>query len=493
VFAQRHQCHSERSEESGPAVRGGQIPRRCAPRNDTYGVALIVAFVVALPAAPCALAQTGPTELRPDWDRTIERGIEWCASVGVEPAGSLLLCTKDARVDLIDIETGRSRLTAAIPVQSGTRFAGAQREIAYGFGVSRIYALQVERSDKTKDLTPGLLWNVVGAPQEDTEGDPEFMTRIIAAQATPSGVLVVRSDGRVAELLAVDGRVRWQHRLPEIGQCRLHVQGTSAALFWKAACKLNVAFLDLQADEPEAKLVTVKGSPPIWTALVREKLVAVWPKQFGVISSDGSRRFQSLDPRCWATTQTVAVYVDPGPPAQEAQDSPASPLLLVGSDLICVYDLSSGVLRTPGECSLRTPIQPEEICLRLCLSGDLVLCTGMSSFRVAGMLPRIETLAQHKVAGLAIDVGVHRGCAYGLFWDMSDRFQSDSAEFRPRLVLVKTSMTPASAPSTAETRLSDVREFILEEGEAVVYPQTFWIGERLLIVDDRRMRAYTLP
>jgi hypothetical protein len=458
-------------------------------RNATYGAVLAIALL----AVPCVLAQTGPTKLKPDWDRAIERGIEWCAPVGVEPASSLLLCTNDARVDLIDIETGQSRLTRAIPVQPGTRFVGALGDVAYGYGVSRIYAFLVERSDKTKDLTPGLLWNVVGAPQEDTKGDPEFMTRIIAAQATPNGVLVVRSDGRVAELLAADGRVRWQHRLPEIRQGQLHVQGANAALFWKAACELNVAFFDLQADEPEAKLLIVKGSPPIWTTLVGEKLVAVWPKQFGVFSSDGSRRFQSLDPRCWATTQTVAVYVDPAQPAGAAQGSPASPLLLVGSDLTCVYDLSSGLLRTPSECGLRAPIKPEEICLRLRLSGHLVLCTGMSYFRVAGMLPSIETLAQHKLEGLAIDVGVHRGCAYGLFWDMSDRFQRGSAEFRSHLVLVKTSMKSPSAIAIAETRESDVREFVLEEGESAVYPQTFWIGERLLIVDDRRMRAYTLP
>ena len=458
-----------------------------------FVVALVIAPVAVLLAAPCAFAQAQPTELRPDWDRAIERGIEWCAPVGVEPASGLLLCAKDARVDLVDIETGQSRLTKAIPVQPGTRFAGAQGEVAYGYGVSRIYAFLVERPGKTNELTPGLLWSVVGAPQEDTPGDPEFMTRIIAAQATPNGVLVVRSDGRVAELLGGDGRVRWQHRLPEIRQCRLHVQGTSAALFWKEGCELNVAFLNLQADEPEAKLVTVKGSPPIWTTLVGDKLVAVWPKQSGVISSDGSRRSETLDPRCWATTQTVAVYVDPAQSARETEGLPASSLLLVGSDLICVYDLSSGLLRTPSECDLRTPIQPEEICLRLCLSGDLVLCTGMSSFRVAGVLPSIETLAEHKLEGLAIDVGVHRGCAYGLFWDMSDRFQRSAGEFRPHLVLVKTSMKPPSAASPTEPGVSDVREFVLEEGESTVYPQTFWIGERLLIVDDRHIRAYTLP
>jgi len=493
MSTQLQRRHSERSEESGPAVRGGKIPFRCAPRNDTGSVALVVAFVIALLAVPCAFAQTGPTKLKPDWDRAIERGVEWCAPVGVEPASGLLLCTKDARVDLIDLETGRSRVTAAIPVQPGTQFAGAEGAVAYGYGVSRIYAFLGKRSGKTKDLRPGLFWSVVGAPQEDTQGDPEFMTRIIAAQATPNGVLVVRSDGRVAELIGGDGRVRWQNRLPEIRQCRLHVQDTSAALFWKEGCELNVAFFDLRADEPEAKLVKVKGSPPIWTTLVGERLLAVWPKQFGVISSDGSRWFEPLDPRCWATTQTVAVYVDPTQPTREAEGSPASPLLLVGSDLICVYDLSSGLLRTPSECGLRTPIKPEDICLTLRLSGDLVLCTGMSCLRVARLLPSIETVAEHRLEGLAIDVGVHRDCAYGLFWDMSDRFQRGSAEFRPHLVLVKTAMKLPSAISTAETRLSDAREFILEEGESAVYSQTFWIGERLLIVDDRRIRAYTLP
>jgi hypothetical protein len=168
-------------------------------------------------------------------------------------------------------------------------------------------------------------------------------------------------------------------------------------------------------------------------------------------------------------------------------------LLLVGSDLICVYDLSSDLLRTPSEWGLRAPIKPEDVCLRLRLSGELVLCTGMSCFRVAGVLPSIETLAQHGLEGLAIDVGVHRRCAYGLFWDMSDRFQRGSAEFRPHLVLVRTPMQPPSAASPTEPGVSDVREFVLEEGESAVYPQTFWIGARLLIVDDRRIRAYNLP
>ena len=146
----------------------------------------------------------------------------------------------------------------------------------------------------------GLLWSIVAAPAAETAGDPEFMVRIIAARATPDGVLIVRSDGRMAELSRGEGVVRWRAKLPAMSYYRLHVQGHIAALLWKSGDGFSVGFVDLAETSPRVEIVGVERTPPIRSRLCGSVLVVVWPERVGIVAVGGERDYLELESRAGA-------------------------------------------------------------------------------------------------------------------------------------------------------------------------------------------------
>ncbi len=433
------------------------------------------------------------TTLNPDWNRMFQRGIEWCAPVGTEPASNLLLCTKDAHVDLIDLKTGRSRLAAAIPVQPGTRFAGGLGKIAFAHGVSRVYAFKVEFSEETKGALPGLLWQVVAAPRESTAGDPEFMTRIVAARATPSGVFIVRSDGRLAELAREDGSTRRRYDLPGIVSCELHVHGSDAALHWKQGDAFNVAFFDLTAETQDPAIRVVSEPLPIWTKLVDRGLVVVWRKRIGVVSSSGGLHFHELHGPAGAPAEARAANVDVhstrrNPSEGRTGNGERSETLLIVSDALgglSAYDPATGELRWFDNSVLLLPPRGEG-CRWLRVSGDRILQVGTNWFAVREV-DGDRSFNSRDYPRACVAAETRARFAYGLFADLSSGSgRSEQASLR----LVRGVI--GSLGNRRQNELSaDSRTF--ELGEAGTIRDTFWLGGTLVVVEDRRLRAYTLP
>ena len=175
--AQDRDCHSEEhsDEGSGRSARGarGATDNLWLPVLDTArprasfacpwhptaarpeGSIAVGCMLVTLLGVPAILAQTEPPLLSPNWDHTFEQGIEWCAPVGDDPATALLICTKDSRIEMIDLRMGQTRLAEPIAVQPGTRFAGTTGNIAYGCGLSRAYAFLVSSAGSPTRAKPG--------------------------------------------------------------------------------------------------------------------------------------------------------------------------------------------------------------------------------------------------------------------------------------------------------------------------------------------------
>lgn len=511
--ARTHPGHSECCGEPGRFALRSQIPRRCAARYDIRGrwKGHLLPVITLLVAAPTGVTQEDPTVLKPDWDRTFERGIEWCAPVGREPATGLLACTKDARLDLIDLGTGQSRLARPIPLQPGTQFAGQTGSVAYCYGRSQVYAFLVESGERATAQQPGLLWQVAAAPRDDTAGDPEFLTRIVGAQATPKGVLVVRSDGQVAELLQQDASVPWRHGLPRITHCALHVRDKLAAVIWKQGEAFRVMFYDLRYDPVRPVLATIDQPPPLWTELIDDALVAVWPKRFAVIAMDAEPRFAEMHPGISATARTVAVYVSQ---AGTTQPAGASALLLAenADGFACAYDFAAG----EWDCPERDPVLrvTRFAPLRsLWVTSDYLFRTCVGWVGVYDAATRDCLSALRRGGASVVGAATHDGFAYGLFCEcrlpgdarqmMEEAGIDDEGGYQAltrrnsppggpwpiRLVRQIMIGKPWPRPNQPPTRKS--RSFDL--GDAGPIRDTFWLGGGLVVVEEKRVRAYTLP
>jgi len=444
-------------------------------------------------AAQASTACQEPVALDPIWARAVEPGVEWCAAVGGEPATALLVCSKKAQlslISLIDLQTGRERFAEPIAVQPGVQFADETRHVAHAYGPSQVYAFLVDGANEAKGEKLGLLWQVAGAPAAQTEGDPEFLTRVIAAKATPSGVMVVRSDGRVAELRRSDGSAPWRHKVPAIANCKLHVQGALAALLWKHGGAFTVMFYDLRPDPPRPLARTVNETPPIWTALIDEGLVAVWRKRFALIPMDGELRFHTVGAGGTPTSAAaVGVYRHRGRASSRPveNDSAVTPLLLLENPdgLLRSYDLLTGELRwseeelRPGRVSGVWPST-------LRVVGDLVIRTARSQFSVcrAGTGEHLSSLGMR---GTLVGAGISNGLACGLFTDV----HSLGGPGEPESMHLLCQAVRGSPPRSGEVVVPAVRDFLL--GTTVAVRDTFWLSGTLVIVEERRIRAYTLP
>jgi hypothetical protein len=439
-------------------------------------------LIQGLPAAPASTACQEPVTVNPIWTRTVESGVEWCAPVGGEPATVLLVCSKKAQLSFIDLRDGESRWPEPVAVQPGVQFAGETHHVGYACGPSQVYAFRSGGVNEEGGGRSGLLWQVAGAPAAHTVGDPEFLTRIVAAQATPNGVMIVRSDGRVAELRRKNGSAPWTHKVPAIANCRLHVHGDFAALLSKRGEAFSVMFYDLRPDPPRPVRRTVNETPPIWTTLIDEGLVAVWRDRFALIPMDGEPRYHTLHTALEARASTLAVYTGAaGPSPRPARpESSAGPVLILFSEsgFPRAYDVRTGQLRWPDENALELPIQGEPA-RTLRVSGDRIVATGDRWFGLwradGGSL-----VAREVWLGDAIGAGASGELAYGLFVDSSQRL---------RLVRCRISGDAGTAGDSG----AGLQRTVFQLGRASRVRATFWPDGLLVVVEDNRLRVYALP
>ena len=477
------------------------VHRRCA---------LFFGISAACACIPHVLAQSRPSTLDPDWDVAIEPGVEWCAPVGGESAPALLVCTKDARVDVIDVASGTSRLRETLAVQRGTQFGGSLGAVAYAYGASKVYAFRVQAGDEAATATPGLLWSADAAPSATTEGDPEFMKRLTAAQATPGGVLIVRSDGAVAELRRDDGEVRWRSRVAASGSCDLLASGQTAVVLLKHGRRVDVVFFDLQAETPRAAVVAIDGTPPIWSCLIEGRLLAVWPSCFRMVAVGGVEHLGRFPRTIVPTASTIAVYVSPPAPVGQ-QHRPALLLAQNADGYACALDLNTWQwdLR---EADPGLIIDRYEFAPRLRVDGDRIIRSDLRWVVVEDVVTR-ASLARLRGQGSVLGATMQNEFAYALFSNhrspedvrtlLSKADRGDEADREHMLAILTRSGEP-QALVLARQILADrlpqrpdpcalrgQTEF--ELGTAGPVRDTFWLGGKLLLVEDARIRAYTLP
>ncbi len=243
----------------------------------------------------------------PAWRVPLPSPIEWCRPLELGGRASLLLCEATGRVHLLDADAGATRFASPLELNPLPRFAGVSGGVAYLFNRSFVYAIGARETHSNRHgPDAALLWKTPAAMNSHVaeQGDPEFLTRVIAAAATPSGVLLVRSDGGVAELDRVDGAARWERAISPADAVGLHLAGDQGAIFVAEPNVWRVAFVDLGSPDPIAKSTSLRADAPVFSALVAEKLFVAGLRQFAVFSRDEAfvcawPERLSGDPRRW--------------------------------------------------------------------------------------------------------------------------------------------------------------------------------------------------
>jgi hypothetical protein len=229
------------------------------------------------------LISCGTAAAQPAWTLPLAGGIEWSAVVGRDEKAALLLATPAGELHLVDLQTGKSRLTTPIRGGRGVRLAaGSDRDnVAYCFDRHAAYAIQLA-------APAGLKWQygqAVGA-NEELRDDPEKITGWTHAAVTPAGLLLVSSEGRVVLLAQTDGHAIWELELGPMPVARLHVRDKRAVVLWKTEGAVRAVFLALDQEAPKPAYRNLGSTWPIWSDLVPAGLltlsageVALWPTE----------------------------------------------------------------------------------------------------------------------------------------------------------------------------------------------------------------------
>jgi hypothetical protein len=437
--------------------------------------------------------QTAPRELEPVWTRQLEQRIEWVAAVGDSTSPALLVCTSTAALLVIESNTGRMRFPTPVQAGPGVRLADAETcNVAFCYDRFSAYALTLRGSPAAGHAAGPLLWQAGewALPPAGSRGDPEFLTRVVAGHTTPSGLLLARSDGRVALLASKTGDIRWDCQLPRLPDCRLHVCNGTVALVFKAADRLNVAFFQLDNDHPQPVVRTLGDTWPIWTSLIpNQRLVAVWPER--VVIAEPTAPLFDFRPDVAGPLRASAidVYTPAEPdltPLPERSPSEQSALLVTaGLERLCAYDLST------GECvwTDNAGQEPAALVTSLRVHDDMVIATTPRSFHVR-QAANGEVVGEH-VAGESarlMATTVVGDVGYGLF---RKPVPEQTTEREESLTLTRVALPPPYRNPPATQALPRATQFRLNHSESI--RQVLWAGRRLVLVERKRLRAYTLP
>lgn len=329
-------------------------------------------WLLALTTVEAAIAQTSQPAARLAWRRDIAEGVEWAELRHAGNAPVLLVCARNTSLFLLNARTGRlllwelirvpggvkaaTELPVAIvaPDQSGERAAtsrpGADAPTApsrehmiYCYSRYSVHAIAVARRGPNGRLQAALKWQVGDAPSQPKlrQADPEFLTRIIAAQAAPNGVLVARSDGRVALLNERDGAPVWTVERGPMSLARWHVDGRTAALIWKAGGEVRAEFFDASgATKPtRSEHKPIGDAWPEWAVLYDGTLFVAWSDRFIARAANGFERAFELKIDSPAKVATFALL---HPPGSVAGSQPAAAIPQPG---LLYTDISGGVHR----------------------------------------------------------------------------------------------------------------------------------------------------
>lgn len=438
-------------------------------------------------------AQTSQPALSAAWSWECKEGVEWAALAGRGQTQTILIATRDAHLQLLDPATGRPRLTEPLATGAGVRLVPGSvvadscgdeaatagvgpSDVAYCY--DRHAACAIRLSDP-----PGLKWQYGRWPAagEEFPGDPDTLTGWTLAQVAEAGLILVNSDGRVLLLSHADGSVQWQIELDRLRVARLHVQGSTAVVLWRAEGNVRAAFLRLDGERPEPVRRELGELWPVWSKLLSGGLLAVSPGEAVLYPNDGQPRRLDL-PRFGSDTLAMDVVEPPVPAVPAANAAIRRGTLLVAgeSGAPAAYDLSTAKRLWPK----RAEVAEGQQVYALTVCGRHVVTTerwGSAAYDVASgaVLARCwcrDCPLQWSGSRLA-----------GSFLEAVARTTSNTER---RVILVRAELgTPAARE--AEPARFVPRVFELESAGETQH--VLWLDRRAVLIEPNGLRGYTLP
>lgn len=410
------------------------------------------------------LAACQAADAAPDWTWRCAAGIEWVESVGGASRPALLIHSRDARVYVLDAALGAGLLKKPLQTERGLRYAagGDSAGVAYCFDRYTVYALQLTVQIAAP---PKLRWRVGDRPESGDAGDPEFLSRIVAARAVDNGVIVVRVDGRTALLDRRDGRVRWETRLSPLADARIHQSGDAAAILYKTGPSVHAALLDLRRPAPEPAFRRLGDVWPMWSGLIDGKLVAVWPKQVSIFGpGPDERSFRPTD-----ESMILAAALDVLAPGGEA--NPA--LLVFGDSRGGLHALDLASAREAWSILAQGPEHGTWTALRV--TAGHFLATGPAKLVVGdARLGRVATSHTFPAGTNVISAALRAGAVYALI-------SKTALDQTRQLALVR---IPLEGGKPIRTRL------VGRDPDAV--SGVIWLERRIILVTRGGVAAYAL-
>lgn len=254
------------------------------------------ALCAAAARAAVSLCAAGPAgdesaPLEPLWQVKLP-SVEWAAPVGGDRP-VILVCGADHRIRVLDAADGSERL-APQAFGPGTRFAGSAAgadAVAYVYDRYSLAALGPDPAGACSAPPWKLLWQSGEAfDPAGVEGDPEFLTRIVAVTPTVRGVAVLRSDGMGAELAQLDGRRLRTFGLPRAETARLLSDGAMLVALRRSSGRTAVQFLSEQPVSGAAAALELGRDWPLWSALHDGALLALDPAGLTIVRPGAAPR-----------------------------------------------------------------------------------------------------------------------------------------------------------------------------------------------------------
>ena len=440
--------------------------------------AIVIVVGTLLAASLCAGQTDHP--LTPRWTHDVHAGVEWCEPASLGGTSYLVCCDKEATLIFLELTEGASFAALSDVPEPGLRWAGCSDARCYAFSPRYAYAFAAPARGEANQAPGGLCWRQRMAPIERIEGDPEFAARLLAAAATPAGLLVVRSDGWIAELSGVAGELRWKHHLGALDRCDLEVCGPAACVIAKRGAELLAVFVDLQHPDAEPAVLRLDEPPPLRSALLRDGLALVWPGRFALLRPGRPPAFHEFALGETATAAGIQFCTWPsdcGDPRAAARE----PLLLslcADCPIPRVYDMKSG-RRLDRKRSTSQPSLP---------CGGRLVVEGAHSLQFAGsrcIVRRAATsefVADLEVCEARSETAAVRGdCVYALFVNEADG----------QARLLREEIHRGNAPFSQTREPLGSSHFCFDPASRLW--QARWAERTLILVEADRIRAYTLP
>lgn len=428
--------------------------------------------------------------MQPIWRHDFQAGIEW-VHLFQGSTTSVIACDQTGAIDIIERASGkRARLdasldaprpatdyhpvrAAALPAASSQPAGRTADNLFYCFDSFTLAVLDIEQQV--------LKWRVGVWPtaERQVRVDPESLDRLLAVHAVPGGALAARDDGAVGLLDAADGSTRWKLSLAPMSQCRIHVRDSVAALVFKAGAEAKVALLDLRRDPPTPRQVPIGDVTPFWSAFSDHGLLLVWPDRIARVSTNGRLTEVALKLPRQIAKATIRLISSPD----------GNDLLLFGdlSGRIHAYQPATDQLRTLAAIRDSQRDQRDVIWKALDANPEIIAAAADSSYEIYDTRTgkRLDPIAA-KIRPISQGLLTRGRSCYIVGRPTGGTHSTSSAPTRNLLEVWRDDDDQRSDRRRA-TRIGSL------DHTAAAVRNILFTADKLLIVEQNRLTAYTLP